>query len=114
MVGGGVVDPAAVGLDLERGSRGREDVEDFPRVGYAERLAAAEGDVGNALGGDVAREAQRLVTRQLVAPCLVGTGFLAAGDAAGAATVGQLPGDEEGRTVIGDRAPVKDLRVYLR
>jgi hypothetical protein len=71
----------------------------------AEGLAAAEGDVGDAGCGDGVGERERLARRQLVAPGPVRTGFLAARDAARAAAVGQLPGQEEGRIVVVDGAP---------
>ena len=73
--------------------------------GTAERLAAAERDVRNAGVDDAVGEVEGLVARQLVAPGLVGTGFLAARDAPRAASVGQLPGKKKGRAVFDDRAP---------
>ena len=76
-----------------------------PAVRHAERLAAAEGDVGNAGIDDAAREVERLVAAELVAPGAVGAGFLAAGDAARAAAVGELPGKKKGRAVFVYRAP---------
>jgi hypothetical protein len=104
-IGRGVVDVAAVGLELEGNAAAREDVEERPRVRRAQRLAAAECDIGNPGGDDALREVQRFGGRELVAPGLIGAGFLAAGDATGAATVGQLPRDEEGRPVLLDRTP---------
>ena len=59
-------------------------------------------------------ERQRLVTPELVAPRLVGTGLLAAGEAARLAAVGQLPGDEQGRTVIVGRAPLHRIRDQVK
>jgi len=76
-------------------------------MGDAQRLAAAESGVGNSRGNDLARDIQRFGTSELVAPCLVGTGFLAAGEAARAAAVGELPGNEKGRPVFLDRAPLR-------
>jgi hypothetical protein len=104
-VGAGGVDAAAVGLELDRDAARDEALEDAPRVRNAERLAAAEGDVGNAGGGDRVGEGERLVRRQLVAPGLVGAGLLATGEAARAAAVGQLPGEKKGRRVLIDGAP---------
>ena len=63
---------------------------------HAERLAAAEGDVGDAGLDDAPREVERFVAAKLIAPGLVGAGLLAAGDAARAAAVGQLPGKKKG------------------
>jgi hypothetical protein len=71
----------------------------------AERLAAAEGDIGDAGSGDRGREIERLASRQFVAPGPVGTGFLAAREATRAAAVGQLPGKKKGRFVVIDGAP---------
>ena len=81
-------------------------LEELPAMRHAERLAAAEGDVGDAGLDDAPREVERLVAAKLIAPRLVGAGFLAAGDAARAAAVGQLPGKEKGRPVLIDRAPL--------
>ena len=60
-LGRALVDAAAVGLDLERDAARGEPLEDLPAVRHAERLAAAEGDVGNAGLDDAAREAERLI-----------------------------------------------------
>ena len=70
-VGGGVVDAAAVGLELERDAGRGEPLEDVPACGDAERLAAAEGDIGNAGVGDASREVERLVARSArrATPC---------------------------------------------
>ena len=100
-----VVDAAAVGLDLEGDAGAGEDLEELPAMRHAERLAAAERNVGDAELADAPREVERFVAAKLVAPRLVGAGFLAARDAARAAAVGQLPGEEEGRPVLVDRAP---------
>jgi hypothetical protein len=105
-VGGGVVDAAAVGLELERDAARGEAVEHVPAVRDAERLAAAESDIRNAGFADGAGELERLVPAQLVAPRLVGARLLAAREAAGAAAVGQLPGKKEGRSVIVYGAPL--------
>jgi hypothetical protein len=99
------VDVAPVGLELERNAGAREDLEEVPGVGDAERLATAERDVGNTGRRDGACEGERLLARELVAPRAVGPGLLAARDAARAAPVRQLPGDEERRPVRIDRAP---------
>ena len=74
----------------------------------AERLAAAEGNIGDAGVGDARGDVQRLVARQLVAPRLVRAGFLAAREAARAAAIGQLPGEEKGRAVSSTGAPCID------
>ena len=79
-------------------------LEQLPAVRHAERLAAAEGDVGNAGSDDAAGELERLVAVELVAPGAVRAGFLAAGDAARAAAVGELPGKKKGRAVLVNRA----------
>ena len=105
-VGGGVIDAAAVGLELERDAGVGQTVEEVPAVRRTERLAAAEGNVGDAGVGDAPRDVERLVARQLVAPGLVGSGFLAACDAAGAASVGQLPGKERGARYSSTARPV--------
>ena len=47
-IGSGVVDAASVGLELERDAGIGENLEDFPAVGRAQRLAATESRVGNA------------------------------------------------------------------
>jgi hypothetical protein len=73
-------------------------------VAHAKRLAPAEGDVGNARFGDVAGELQGLLACQLIVPGAVRTGFLAAGDAARTAVVGQLPGEEQRSGIFLDRA----------
>ena len=67
-VGGGVVDAAAVGLELERDAGRREHVEDVPAMRHAERLAAAERDIGDAGVGDAPREVERLVARRARRP----------------------------------------------
>ena len=102
-VGGGIVDAAAVGFDLERDAAAGEDLEELPAMRHAERLAAAERDIGDAGLDDAPREVERLVAAKLIAPRLVGAGLLAARDAARAAAVGQLPGKEKGRA--GTRRP---------
>nr|HET7859480.1 hypothetical protein [Caldimonas sp.] len=104
-VGAAVVDAAAVGLELDRDAIAGEALEDAPRVRDAERLTAAEGDVGDVERGDRVGEGERLARRQLVAPRLVGAGFLAACEAARSAAVGQLPGEKKGRRVLVDGAP---------
>ena len=104
-VGGSVVDPATIGLDLERDPGGGKDFEEFPAVRDAERLTAAEGDVRNPEVDAAPCEVERLVASKLVVPRVVGAGFLAAGDAARAAAVRQLPGEKKGRSVLIDRAP---------
>jgi hypothetical protein len=76
-------------------------------MGHAQRLAAAEGCVGNSRGHDLARDIQRLGARELVTPRLVGSGLLAAGEAARAAAIGELPGNEKGRPVLLDRTPLR-------
>ena len=78
-----------------------------PNVKNAERFAAAKGGVGNSRGNDLARDIERLGARELVTPRLVGPGFLAAGEAARAAAIGELPGNEKGRPVLLDRAPLR-------
>ena len=80
----------------------------------AERLAAAEGDEGDAEIDDVAGDAKRLVAAQLIAPGLVGAGFLAARKTACAAAVGQLPGKKKGRIVVIDGAPLHRIRFSER
>jgi hypothetical protein len=106
-VGAGGIDVAALGLELERHAALREDLEDLPRMGHAQRLAAAEGGIGNSSGYDLPRDIERLGARELVAPGLVGAGFLAAGEATRAAAVGELPCNEKGRPVLLDRAPLR-------
>jgi hypothetical protein len=49
---------------------------------------------------------QRFIPRELIGPAPLGAGFLAAGDAARSAPVGQLPGDEQRRRVGLDRVPM--------
>jgi hypothetical protein len=104
-IGGRRVDAAAVGLELEGDVAIGEPLEDVPRMRRAERLAAAEGDVGDAGLGDRGGEIERFARRQLVAPGAVRTGFLAAREAPRAAAVGQLPGKKKGRFVVIDGAP---------
>ena len=43
VIGAGVVDAAAIGLDLERNSAGREHIEDLAGMRHAERLARVGG-----------------------------------------------------------------------
>jgi hypothetical protein len=69
-----------------------------------ERLAAPERDIRNTRISDLPRHNERLGLRQLVIPSLVGPRFLAAGKATRAASVGQLPREEQRRTVLIDRA----------
>jgi len=104
-IGGAFVDAGAVGLELDRDATGGEALEDAPSMRGTERLAAAEGDVGDAERGDAVGERERLARAQLVAPSLVGAGLLAAREAARAAAVGQLPGEKKGRRVFIDGAP---------
>jgi hypothetical protein len=104
-VGGRGVDAAAVGLELDGDVAIGEPREDVPGMRRPERLAAAEGDIGDAGIGDRGREIERLARRQLVAPGPVGTRFLAAREAARAAAIGQLPGKKKGRFVVIDGAP---------
>jgi len=103
--GAGRVDAAAVGLELDGDAARGEPLEDAPGVVDAERFTAAERDVGDAGSGDRVGERERLARAQLVAPCPVGPGLLAAGDAARAAAIGQLPGEKKGRCVLIDGAP---------
>jgi hypothetical protein len=70
--------------------------------GDVERLAAAERHERNAGRRDVLHERQRFVAGQLVGPGLVRTGLLATGKTARPAAIGELPGDEQGRTVVLD------------
>ena len=106
---------AAGGVALKLETDGsREPFEDIPAVRHAERLAAAEGDEGNAEIDDGAGQAERLVAAQLIAPGPAGAGFLAAGKAACAAAVGQLPGKEKGRIVVIDGAPPHRIRFSVR
>ena len=77
---------------------------------HRQRLAAAEGDVGNAGLGDAPGEVEGFGAGQLIGPRLVRPRLLAAGDAAGAAPVGQLPGEEQGRRVFFERAPLHGER----
>jgi hypothetical protein len=102
---------AAVGLDLQRDAVRREQLDNVPEVSYAERLAAAEGDVGNAAGRDAAGELERLAAGELVAPGAVRAGFLAAGDAARAAAIGELPGKKKGRAKLVNRASTARPRI---
>ena len=101
----GVIDAAAIGLELQCDAGVGQAGEEVPAMRRAERLAAAEGDIGDAGVDDARGDVQRLVARQLIAPRLVRSGFLAACDAAGAASIGQLPGEKKGRPVRVDRAP---------
>src|SRR4029079_19837030 len=101
-------------LDCDTATACREAVEDIPAMRDAERLAAAEGDEGDAEIDDGAGEAERLVAAQLIAPGLVGAGFLAARQTARAAAVGQLPGEKKGRVVVIDRAPLHRLASGFR
>jgi len=103
-LGGALVDAAAIGLDLEGDAARGEALEDLPAVRDAERLAAAEGDVGDAGMDDAARELECLFAVKLVAPGAVRTRLLAAGDAARAAAVGELPGKKKGRAKLVNRA----------
>ena len=102
----GGVDAAAVGLELEGDAARREPFEDIPAVCDAERLAAAEGDEGNAEIDEGAGEVECLLAAQLIAPGSAGARFLAARQTACAAAVGQLPGKKKGRVVVIDRAPL--------
>jgi hypothetical protein len=104
-VGGGIVDAAAIGLELERDAAVGENLEEFPAMRDTERLAAAEGRVRDAGFDDAPREVECLVAPKLVSPSSVGPGFLAARDATRAAAVGQLPGDEQSGAVLVNRAP---------
>jgi hypothetical protein len=74
---------------------------------HAQRLAAAERRVGNAERADGLGDPDGLVGAKLVRPAPVGAGFLAAGEAARLAAVGQLPGDEEGSAVLVGRAAAR-------
>ena len=61
------------------------------------------------IGGDLLDapgEVERLIAAELIAPRLVGSGFLAARDAARATAVCQLPSEKKGRPVLIDRAPL--------
>ena len=106
VMGGGIVDVAAVGLELERDTRVGEKLEDLPAMRHSERLASAESNIRDAESNDVPGEFQRLVSREFVAPSLVGTGLLAAGDTVRAAAVSQLPGNKKRRAVLVDRVPL--------
>ena len=99
-----LVDVAAVGFDLQRDAARDEQLQDFPEVRRAERLAAAERDVGNAGGDDAAGEFERLAPVELVAPGAIRPRFLAAGDAARAAAIGELPRKKKGRAKLVNRA----------
>jgi hypothetical protein len=70
-VGGGIVDAAAVGFDLERNARRSEDPEQVPAMRDTERLAPAEGDIGDAGLRDPPCEREGFVAAKLVAPRLV-------------------------------------------
>jgi hypothetical protein len=51
---------------------------------------------------------------QFVLPGLVGAGFLATGETARAAPIGELPGEEERSTVLVDRAPRANLTTQVK
>src|SRR5262249_28960941 len=82
---------------------------DFPAMADAERLAAAESDVGDAGVDDAPGKVERLGAIELITPGAVGAGFFAASDAACATTVGQLPGKKKGRAVVVYGAPRLDI-----
>jgi len=73
-------------------------------VRHAERLPAAEGNVGNPGIDDAARQVERFVAAELIAPGAVRARLLAAGDAARTAAVGELPGKKKGRAKLVNRA----------
>jgi hypothetical protein len=104
-VGAVRVDAAAVGLELDGDAARDESLEDAPGVVDAERLAAAEGDVGDAGVGDRLGEDERFAGAQLVTPRPVGAGLLATRETTRAAAIGQLPGEKKGRCVLIDGAP---------
>jgi hypothetical protein len=76
-------------------------------VRHPERLAAAEGDVGDARLDDAVRKLERFVAAELIAPGAVRAGFLAAGYAARGAAIGELPGKKKGRAKLVDRASAR-------
>jgi hypothetical protein len=95
-----LVDMAAVGLDLQCDAAGGEELEQLPGVRHPERFAAAEGDIRNTRSDDAAGEVEGLAAGELVAPGAVRARFLAAGDAARAAAVGELPGKKQRRAKL--------------
>lgn len=95
-VGRRVVDATAVRLELQRHPGVGKKVEDFPAMRHTERFASTEGHIRDAEVGDSPRHVERFVAAQLIAPGLVGSRFLATGDAARAAAIGQLPGKNRG------------------
>jgi hypothetical protein len=109
--GGALVDVAAVGFDLQGDAACGEQLDNVPEVSHAERLAAAERDIGNAAGRDAAGELERLAPIELVAPGAVRAGFFAAGDAARAAAIGELPRKKKGRTKLVNRASTARPRI---
>jgi hypothetical protein len=80
-------------------------------VRHAEGLAASERDIGNAERRDALRELARFVAAELIAPGAVRTRFLAAGDAARGAMIGELPGKKKGRAKLVNRASAARPRI---
>ena len=70
-VGCGIVDAAAIGLELEGDAAVGENLEEVPAMRDTERLAAAEGRVRNAGFDDASREVQRFVAPELIGPRVV-------------------------------------------
>jgi hypothetical protein len=110
-----VVDRVPVCLDLERNASVGQQLEEIEAERDGERLAATESDIRNAEVRDFACDSQRFIAVELIGPSLVGSRVFTAGNAARAAAIGQLPGDEEGCSVLVYRAPrdgvdVIDLR----
>jgi len=111
---------AAVGLDLQCDAAGRQNLQELPEMRRAQRLAAAEGDIGNTGSDDAAGEVKGLAAVELVAPGAVRARFLAAGDAARAAPVGELPRKKKGRAKLLNRGSITrpgcgaNCRAYFR
>ena len=104
---GCVVDARTVGLDLERDARSRQLVEEFPAVRDGERFTTAEGYIGNARLDDAPGEVQGLPALEFVGPRIARPRRFAARNAAPGAAIRELPGDEQGRPVLVDRAALR-------
>jgi hypothetical protein len=92
-----VVEPLAVGLDLELDAAAAERLGDVEEVRHDERLAAAEHRVGHLARDDVRRDAQRFARVELVAQRLARRRPGAAMHAREVAVARELPRDEQRR-----------------
>ena len=105
-VGGGIVDMAAVGFELEGDAARRRGSRRYPSNAGLRAVRRHRRRRRECRNPAIRRARSSAAARsQLVRPRAVGAGLLAAREAARAAAVGELPGKEKGRAVLLYRTP---------